>query len=129
MLPATGDEGAEAWALAGDEGVDVAFEAAGDMGAIESAIRATRWGGALVIVGIIPEKELTFTFSEARKKGLTIKFSMRSRNTYGRALRLVEQGIVDVRPMVTHRFPLEQAPAAFASAERREGIKTVIEVA
>ena len=129
VVPAVGDEGAEAWALAGDEGVDVAFEAAGDMAAIESAIAATRYGGTLVIIGIIPEKELTITFGAARKKGLTIKFSMRSRNTYERAMRLVEQGIIDVLPMVTHRFPLAQYREAFASAERREGIKTVIEVA
>jgi L-iditol 2-dehydrogenase len=128
VLSATGDEGAEAFARAGGEGVDVAFEAAGDVSAIQQAIRATRWGGLLVIVGIIPEKELTFTFSEARKKGMTIKFSMRSRNTYGRALRLVEQGVIDVRPYVTGRFPLEKAAEAFASAERREGIKTVIEM-
>ena len=128
-LPATGKEGAEAWSLAGGEGVDVAFEAAGDNAAIEAAIRATRYGGTVVIIGVLAEPQMAITFATARKKGLTLKFSMRSKHTIPRAIRLVERGIIDVRSMVTHRYPLDQYKEAFEGAERREGIKTVIEPA
>jgi L-iditol 2-dehydrogenase len=41
---------------------------------------------------------------------------------------LVAKGLVDVRSIVTHRFPLEQAVEAFRVAERREGLKIIIEV-
>jgi threonine dehydrogenase-like Zn-dependent dehydrogenase len=33
---------------------------------------------------------------------------------------------VDVRSIVTHRFSLEQADEAFRVAERREGLKVMI---
>ncbi len=62
----------------------------------------------------------------ARRKGLTIKLVRRMKHTYPRAIELVKKGLVDVRSIVTHRFPLEQAAEAFRAAERREGLKVVV---
>ena len=45
-----------------------------------------------------------------------------------RALELVAKGLVDVRSIVTHRFALEQTREAFRMAERRAGLKIIIEV-
>jgi len=64
----------------------------------------------------------------ARRKGLTIKLVRRMKHTYPRAIELVSKGLVDVRSLVTHRFSLENAAEAFAVAQRREGIKVIIEV-
>jgi L-iditol 2-dehydrogenase len=50
------------------------------------------------------------------------------KHTYPRAIELVSKGLVDVRSLVTHRFPLEQASEAFRVAERRDGLKIMIEV-
>ena len=50
------------------------------------------------------------------------------KHKYPRAIELVSKGLVDVRSLVTHRFPLEQASVAFRLAERREGLKVIIEV-
>ncbi len=58
---------------------------------------------------------------------MTIMLVRRMKHTYPRAIRLVERGLVDVRSLVTHRFPLEEAAAAYAVAQRREGIKVVVE--
>jgi L-iditol 2-dehydrogenase len=59
---------------------------------------------------------------------LTIKLVRRMKHTYPRAIQLVSQGLVDVRSLVTHRFPLAKALEAFAVAERREGLKVMINV-
>jgi threonine dehydrogenase-like Zn-dependent dehydrogenase len=40
--------------------------------------------------------------------------------TYERALRLIESGIVDVAPLITHRYKsLDAVPSAFAGDHRR----------
>ena len=109
-------------------GVDVAFEAAGAQAAIDDAFAAVRPGGKVILAGIPDDDKTSFSASAARRKGLTIKLVRRMKHTYPRAIELVSNGLIDVRSLVTHRFPLEQASEAFRVAERREGLKIIIEV-
>jgi L-iditol 2-dehydrogenase len=106
--------------------VDVAFEAAGANEAVAAAIAAVRPGGKVILVGIPTEDQTAFNAHTARRKGLTIKLVHRMQHTYPRAIRLVEQGLVDVRSLVTHRFPLAETKQAYALAQRREGLKIMI---
>jgi L-iditol 2-dehydrogenase len=115
-------------AATSNRGVDVAFEAAGTQAAVDAAFAAVAPGGKVVLAGIPDDDKTSFTASLARRKGLTIKLVRRMKHTYPRAIELVSRGLVDVRSIVTHRFPLEQAADAFRVAERREGLKIMIEV-
>jgi len=45
---------------------------------------------------------------------------------YERALRLIEQGRIEVRSLITRRFPVEDIKEAFAYAGSGQGLKTVI---
>jgi L-iditol 2-dehydrogenase len=109
--------------------VDVAIEAAWGGAAIEQAIELTRPGGRVVLVGIPSEDRCAFSHSAARRKGLTVVFSRRMKHTYPRAIRLVESGKVNVRSLITHRFPLAQAAEAFAlnAAYKDNCVKIVIQ--
>jgi len=49
------------------------------------------------------------------------------KHAYPRAIRLVQSGLMNLRALVTHRFPLEQTGEAFAVAQRREGLKVLVE--
>jgi L-iditol 2-dehydrogenase len=109
-------------------GVDVAFDASGAPEAVEDAFAAVSVGGKVILAGIPDEDKTTFTASVARRKGLTIKLVRRMKHTYPRAIELVSKGLVDVRSIVTHHFPLEQSAEAFRVAQRREGLKIIIEV-
>jgi L-iditol 2-dehydrogenase len=115
-------------AASGEHGLDVAFEVAGDQNAVDAAVATLMPGGKLVLVGIPADDKTTFTASVMRRKGLTIKLVRRMKHTYPRAIDLVVSGQVDVRSLVTHRFNLDQAVQAFETAERREGLKVVIEI-
>jgi L-iditol 2-dehydrogenase len=115
-------------AAAGARGVDVAFEAAGEQAAVEDAFAAVIPGGKVILAGIPGDDKTSFSASMARRKGLTIKLVRRMKHTYPRAIELVSRGLVDVRSIITHRFPLTEASEAFRVAERREGLKIMIEV-
>ncbi len=128
----TEPDGAEAAAIldaTDGRGVDVAFEASNSNDAAEAAIAAARSGARVVLVGIPSGDRTTFSASTARRKGLTILMTRRMKFTYERALALVTQARVDVRSLVTHRFPLADYDAAFGVALRREGLKVIIEPA
>jgi L-iditol 2-dehydrogenase len=94
-------------------GVDVAIEAAWADRSVEDAAGMARLGGRLVLVGIPGDDQLSLRHSTARRKGLTILMSRRMRHAYPRAIRLAEQGKVDLSGLVTHRFPLKEAAEAF----------------
>jgi L-iditol 2-dehydrogenase len=121
-----GEENAQIAAAADRDGVDVAFEAAGDNEAVESAVGAARPGGKVILIGIPNDDRTAFSASVARRKGLTLKLVRRMKHTYPRAIRLIQSGVVDVESLVTHRFPLADYKAAFETARQREGIKVVI---
>jgi L-iditol 2-dehydrogenase len=118
----------EIQAVTKGRGVDVAFEAAGTQAAVDTSFAAVAAGGKVVLAGIPDDDRTSFSASLARRKGLTIKLVRRMKHTYPRAIDMVSKGLVDVTSLVTHRFPLEQAAEAFRVAERREGLKVIIEV-
>lgn len=97
----------------GGRGVDVAFEAAGALETPDQAAALARPGGKVIVAGIPPDNAMTLTASTVRHKGLTIKLVRRMRHTYPRAIRMVETGIVEVRSLVTHTFPLGRIAEAF----------------
>jgi L-iditol 2-dehydrogenase len=107
-------------------GVDVAFEVAGENEAIETAIATARPGGRVILAGIPAEDRTSFTASTARRKGLTLQLVRRMKHTYPRAIQLVEQGLIDVKTLISHQFTLENAVLAFSLASRRDGLKIII---
>jgi L-iditol 2-dehydrogenase len=114
-------------AASNGRGVDVAFEAAGVQETFDVSVAAVLNGGKVMLVGIPDDERTSFSASAARRKGITIKLVRRMKQTYPRAIELVSKGLVDVRSLVTHRFSLDQAIEAFKVAERREGLKVMVE--
>ncbi len=124
------EDGREAKAIlrsVGGHGLDVAIEAAGEQAAVDAAVEAVRPGGRVVLAGIPSDERTSFKVSSARRKGLTIVLVRRMKHTYPRAIALAVAGRVDLRSVVTHRFPLAEAATAFDFAARREGLKVVVE--
>jgi L-iditol 2-dehydrogenase len=110
-------------------GVDVAFEIAGVDPAIDAAVEVVRPGGRVVLAGIPSGDRSAFPASPARRKGLTFTMVRRMKEVYPRATALVTGGLVDVRNVVSHRFPLTDVAAAFEAGVARTGLKVVIEPA
>lgn len=114
----------------GGRGVDVAIEAAWGDHSVQQAAEMARMGGRLVLVGIPGDDRLALKHSTARRKGLTIRMSRRMQHTYPRAIQLADRGSVDLYSMISHHFPLERAPEAFAlnAAYQDQVMKIIIDV-
>jgi L-iditol 2-dehydrogenase len=124
------ENGREARAIVdavGGLGLDAGIEAAGTAEAVDAAIEAVRPGARVVLAGIPAGERTSFRTSSARRKGLTIAFVRRMKHVYPRAIALAAAGRVDLRSVVSHRFPLAEAGLAFTLAAAREGLKVVIE--
>jgi L-iditol 2-dehydrogenase len=112
----------------GGLGVDVAFETAGEDGALADAIHAVRPGGRVVLVGIPDGDRTSFVASAARRKGLTLLLCRRMEPAdLPRAIRLAESGRVDLASLVGERYPLSAWREAFAALVDRRGLKVVVE--
>jgi L-iditol 2-dehydrogenase len=113
--------------LGAGDGVEVAFDASGADQAVHAAMELARPGARVVLAGIPDGDRTAFRASLARRKGLTLVLVRRMKEVYPRAIRLVERGLVDVESVVSARYPVEQAAAAFASAVTRDGLKVVVQ--
>jgi L-iditol 2-dehydrogenase len=122
-------EAADPAVLAGltGDGVDVAFEVAGNDAAVQLAMATARPGGRVVLGGIPGDDATTFSASVARRKGLTIAMVRRMNEVYRRATGLAAEKRVDLTTLVTARYPLAEAADAFRSAAARTGQKVIVE--
>ncbi|MET8151227.1 zinc-binding dehydrogenase [Actinoplanes sp. NPDC049668] len=112
---------------AGAEGVaDVVFEVSGTDGAVDTALRLARPGARVVLVGIPDGDSTTFSAALARRKGLTLVLVRRMGEVYPRAIDLAARKLVDLAPLVTDVFALDEAGAAMTTAAARTGLKVVI---
>ena len=115
--------------LTGGRGVDVAIEALGTQATFENCLRVLRPGGVLSSLGVYSGK-LTLPL-DAFAAGLgdhTIVASLcpGGKERMRRLLNVVASGRVDLKPMVTHRFTLDQIEDAYdLFANQRDGVLKV----
>jgi L-iditol 2-dehydrogenase len=57
-----------------------------------------------------------YPFGYCSANEIDLQFQYRYANQYPKAIRLVSGGLIKVKPLVTHRFPLEKAVDAFQVA-------------
>ena len=68
------------------------------------------------MVGVGTKSFQQYPFMHASFREIDIRFQFRYMETYPKAIRLVSEGLIDLKRLVTHRFGLEQAQEAFEAA-------------
>ncbi len=114
---------------------DMVVEAAGEVETINLTARLVKVGGHLLYFGIPRAAVFEFEFWTFFRKychTMTVSDSVfePGRRSFWQALDLIAKGVVEVSPMLTHRFPFEQVLEAYELARTRqdEAIKIVIEM-
>lgn len=114
----------------GGEGADVVFIAAPSPTAQADALRMVRHRGRVNFFGGLPKgtPPLPLEANLVHYKECNIHGAHGSVPRQHRlALALLGRGRIDVKPLISHRFPLEQIREAFAVAEDRTGMRVVVE--
>jgi L-iditol 2-dehydrogenase len=130
----TGDAAADLPALVAEEtsgeGADVVIVAAPSHAAVESALQYAAIGGRINFFAGLPKTRpmVNIDSNLVHYKELTITATTAC-STYDcqRAAQIVNSGRIDLSDLVSQRFELAQAVAAFAAAEDRRYLKVVLE--
>jgi 2-desacetyl-2-hydroxyethyl bacteriochlorophyllide A dehydrogenase len=107
-------------------GVDAAVDAVGHPDALELACRVTRKAGTVSAIGVYAER-VEVHMGIVWIKALTLKTGFA--NVIGhvdRVLSMLDAGVLDPQPLVTHHMKLEDAAEAYAVYDRREALKIVM---
>ncbi|MFT6458628.1 L-idonate 5-dehydrogenase [Pseudophaeobacter arcticus] len=101
---------------------DLVFECSAVESAIRSAIASLRPRGTLVQVGVAGDTPMPMNAIVAKE--ITLQGSFRFHEEFGQAVDAISSGRINVLPIITQRFPLDQASEAFAvAADRSQAVK------
>jgi threonine dehydrogenase-like Zn-dependent dehydrogenase len=109
-------------------GADVVLEAVGTPSAFESAVAIVRRGGRVVVVGVYAGESVEMQLGVYWARALTLRFSgiCPVHTWWERAMDELAAGRIDPAPLISHRLPLEEAPAGYALFDRHEATKVVL---
>jgi L-idonate 5-dehydrogenase len=96
---------------------DAAFEVSGNFAALKTCVAAVRRGAFIVQVGTLPHEPLPFVLNELMVKELDFSPAFRWGIEFDWAVQYLQSRRIDVRPLLTGQFPLQEAVQAFALAK------------
>lgn len=96
---------------------DTLFEASGNQAALRTALDVLRPGATLVQLGL--GGEMTLPINSIVAKELQLRGTFRFDPEFELAVRLMGEGLIDVKPLITATMPFENAVAAFELASDR----------
>ncbi|XP_050393205.2 sorbitol dehydrogenase [Patella vulgata] len=104
---------------------DQAIECSGAQFSVELGIQSTKPGGAFAVVGHGPDN-VTIPITTAIAREVEIRGSFRYVNTWPAAIAMIASGKINIKPMITHRFTIEETLQAFETAKSGAGVKIMI---
>jgi L-idonate 5-dehydrogenase len=104
---------------------DVLYECSGAASALVGGIAAMRPRGVILQLGL--GGDMTIPMMALTSKELDLRGSFRFHEEFATAVRLMQAGLIDVSPLITHTMTLENAEDAFKIAsDRNQAMKTQI---
>lgn len=107
-------------------GVDVALECAGAAASAANCLNSVRPLGRYTQVGHFG-RDITVPFDRVAFRQLRLSGSVGyTVDSWRRALRILDEGSVRLRDLITHRFPLAQWRQGFDCCETKTGLKVLL---
>jgi 2-desacetyl-2-hydroxyethyl bacteriochlorophyllide A dehydrogenase len=110
---------------------DVVLDCIGSSEALSDAIRLSEAGGWIVLVAGPHYPELQFNYVEHRLREVAVIASRIYGEDFDDCLGLLASGKLDLAPLLTHRYAIDDAveAMAFASSNRADAIKVALQPA
>lgn len=108
----------------GGRGVDVVVDAVGSL--LPQAIEQAAVGGKIVLFGMNQQAYPQVHQFDITRKELTVMGTYIGINTFPKAIRMLESGVVKPSALTTHMLPLARILEGIAALRAGEGIKVVI---
>lgn len=105
----------------------VVMEASGAPPAVVAAITTVARGGAVVLIGTIT-RDVTIPANLIMVREITVFGSFRTRHTFETGIALIADGRINVKPIITHEFPISQVAEAFAATRDGSALKVQLTV-
>ena len=96
--------------------VDVAFEVSGSPAAVATCLATVARGGRIVQVGTLPAEGLQFPANQVMVREIDYVGTFRFGVEFDWSVRYLTERRVDVQPLLSAQFPLQEAEAAFRLA-------------
>jgi L-iditol 2-dehydrogenase len=93
----------------------VAMECTGVESSVASAIWSVKFGGKVFIIGV-GKNEMKVPFMRLSTQEIDLQYQYRYSNTWPKAIRLVQSGVIKMDKLVTHRYNMSDAVEAFKTA-------------
>jgi L-idonate 5-dehydrogenase len=104
---------------------DILYECSGAVAALTGGIAALRPRGIIVQLGLSGDMSLPMMAITAKE--LDLRGSFRFHEEFATGVQLMRKGLIDVKPLITHTVPLEDALSAFEIAsDRSQAMKAQI---
>jgi L-iditol 2-dehydrogenase len=109
------------------QGAELVVVAAGSESILEQALSMAARGGQVLYFAAAMKERLQLPLDLVHYKELKLIGSYDSTIAYFEdALRVMDCGLVDLEPLITGQFSLEDIQEAFETARKREGLKIII---
>jgi L-idonate 5-dehydrogenase len=95
---------------------DVVIESSGSHHGLASAIQGAARGGTVVMVGLLPTGPQPVLISLAITRELDLKGSFRFNDEINDVIKALADGTLNISPVITHNYPLNQGLEAFNTA-------------
>jgi len=99
-------------------GVDVAIEAVGIKATLDAAFQAVRPGGNVSIVGIFEDAQ-ELVMPQLSMKNIGVTMGLVNVVHMDRLLKIIEAGLLDVTPLLTHTMPIEDGVKAYEMFDKK----------
>jgi len=119
---------AEIFDHVGRDGVDVSIDASGSPDALRQAFKVTKRSGQVLVIGQHPKPEEVAVGEIVMRQLALIGTHSHTWPTWETALKLLSEGEISTKALITNTYPLAEWKQAFETLLSLQGVKAVLRI-